>query len=318
MILGANNWAAAELQSPPEGIINNANGAKSGNVKFLIPLADSDTCREHINTLAQHAARQGMADKTRIFDGARLPELPCAATYQNVCSGEGALLLGQQLTFDANMLTVPLIQRPAFNVLFSGYNDAIHDGLLNATLSSLVASNRFDEIIYFNARGATANGGFTSAIRASGSSVQVFDDIAALPLQAVADAIGSRRVALIIDGLDSEKLLHPPTAFRAPKPGEPPSPGDLLKRIAEDGPRKGVFVFAFVERWQRCASTCKDLLSSFELRLGYCMTEDDAGSLVSTSIGKFKGLDKPNRAVLVNRMTGETTWFRPYVAKSSR
>ena len=317
MILGANNWAASELQSPPEGIINNSNGARSGNVKFLIPLADSDTCLEHISTLAQQAARQGMVDKTRIFNGARLPEPPCATTYQNVCSGDGALLLGQQLTFDADMLTVPLIQRPAFNVLFSGYNDAIHDGLLNATLSSLVASSRFDEIIFFNARGVTAKGEFTSEMRAPGGPVQVFDDIAALPLQAIADAIGSRRVALIIDGLDSERLLHPPTPFRPPKPGEPPSPGDLLKRIAEDGPRQGVFVFAFVERWQRCASTCKDLLSCFELRLGYCMSEDDAGSLVSTGIGKFKGLEKPNRAVLVNRMTCETTWFRPYVAKSS-
>ncbi|AHY42825.1 FtsK/SpoIIIE domain-containing protein [Stutzerimonas decontaminans] len=317
MILGANNWAASELQSPPEGIINNANGARSGNIKFLIPLADSDACRKHISKLAEHAALLRMEDKTRIFNGASLPEPPSASTYQNVCAREGALLLGQQLTFDADMLTVPLIQRPAFNILFSGYNDAIHDGLLNATLSSLAASNRFDEIIYFNARGVTANGGFTSATRASGSPVQVFDDLAALPLQAVADAIGSRRVALIIDGLDSEKLLHPPTAFRAPKPGEPPSPGDLLKRIAEDGPRQGVFVLAFVERWQRCASACKDLLSCFELRLAYCMTEDDAGSLVSTGIGKFKGLEKPNRAVLVNRMTGETTWFRPYVARSS-
>lgn len=317
MILGPNNWAAAELQSPPEGIINNANGARSGNVKFLIPLADTDTCREHIITLAKHAARQGMADKTRIFNGALLPEPPGAATYQNVCSGDGALLLGQQLTFDADMLTVPLIQRPAFNILFSGYNDTIHDGLLNATLSSLVASSRFDEIIFFNARGVTAKGQFTSGKRAPDGPVQVFDDIAALPLQAIVDAIGSRRVALVIDGLDSERLLHPPTAFKVPKPGEPPSPGDLLKRIAEDGPRQGVFVFAFVERWQRCASTCKDLLSCFELRLGYCMSEDDAGSLVSTGIGKFKGLEKPNRAVLVNRMTSETTWFRPYVAKSS-
>ncbi len=317
MILGSNNWAAAELQSPPEGIINNANGARSGNVKFLIPLADSDTCREHISTLVQNAAHQGMTDKTRIFDGAHLPEPPCATTYQNVCSGDGALLLGQQLTFDADMLTVPLIQRPAFNVLFSGYNDAIHDGLLNATLSSLVASSRFDEIIFFNARGVTAKGEYTSGTREPSGPVQVFDDIATLPLQSIADAIGSRRIALIIDGLDSERLLHPPTAYRPSKPGEAPSPGDLLKRIAEDGPRQGVFVFAFVERWQRCASTCKDLLSCFELRLGYCMSEDDAGSMVSSGIGKFKGLEKPNRAVLVNRMTSETIWFRPYVAKSS-
>ena len=39
MILGGGNWAAAELRSPPEGIINNANGAKSGNVR----LVDSST-----------------------------------------------------------------------------------------------------------------------------------------------------------------------------------------------------------------------------------------------------------------------------------
>lgn len=124
-------------------------------------------------------------------------------------------------------------------------------------------------------------------------------------------------MALIIDGLDSEKTLHPAPAFRAPKPGEPPSPAELLKRLAEEGPRKGTFVFVFVDRWQRCASACKDLLSFFELRAAYCMNEDDAGSLVSGGIGKFKGIEKPNRAVFVNRMTNEIAWFRPYIEKSS-
>ena len=88
---------------------------------------------------------------------------------------------------------------------------------------------------------------------------------------------------------------------------------DLLKRIVEDGPRKGTFVFMFVDRWQRCAIACKDLFVFFELRVAYCMNEDDAGSLVSGGIGKFKGIEKPNRAVFVNKMTNDIAWFRPYV-----
>jgi S-DNA-T family DNA segregation ATPase FtsK/SpoIIIE len=48
MILSVGNSAASELRSPPEGILNNANGAKSGNVKFLSPLAESTFTREHI------------------------------------------------------------------------------------------------------------------------------------------------------------------------------------------------------------------------------------------------------------------------------
>lgn len=48
------------------------------------------------------------------------------------------------------------------------------------------------------------------------------------------------------------------------------------------------------------------------IRFAYCMNEDDAGSLVSGGIGKFKGIEKPNCAVFVNRMTNESIWFRPY------
>ena len=57
MILGGGNSAAAELRSPPEGIINNANGAKSGNIKFLIPKAENAFCREHIAKLSKRATK---------------------------------------------------------------------------------------------------------------------------------------------------------------------------------------------------------------------------------------------------------------------
>ena len=313
MILGGNNWAAAELRSPPEGIINNANGAKSGNVKFLIPLAESTFCRQHIAKLSQRAAMRAAGAKTRIFNGANLPEAPSFSEYQAVCGQTDALLLGERLTFDADALTVPLTRRSAFNILFSGYNDPIHDGLLSSALFSMAFAGGFDEIVYFNGRGVVPGGGFAAAARALGARFEAFDVIAALPLQKICDGIGSRRIALIIDGLDSEKALHPSPTFRVPKPNEPPSPADLLKRIVEEGPRKGTFVFGFVDRWQRCASACKELFSFFELRVAFCMNEDDAGALVSGGIGKFKGIEKPNRAVFVNRMTNDMAWFRPYI-----
>ena len=319
MILGGGNWAAAELRSPPEGIINNANGTKSGNVKFMIPFAgESEHRRELLTKLIERTSLSGAATKTKIFSGASLPEIPPLSEYQAACEQEETLVLGERLTFEAAPLTLPLTRRSAFNVLFSGYNDQIHDGLLSAMLYSLSFADGFDEVIYFNARGVAPGGAFSAAAQVLGARFKMFDDISALPLQAISDNLGVRRIALIVDGLDSEKILHPAPAFKSPKPGDPLTPADLLKRLAEDGPRKGTFVFAFVDRWQRCASACKDLFSFFEVRVAYCMNEDDAGSLVSGGIGKFKGIDKPNRAVFVNKMTNEITWFRPYIQESLR
>lgn len=313
IILSGSNWAASELKSPPEAIINNANGAKSGNVKFLIPLAESAYCRNHLAQLSERAMKSLSKNKTRIFNGANLPSRPTRNEFQVLCGEGDQLLLGERLTFITDALSIPLIKRQGFNVLFSGYNDLIHDGLLSATLTSLSCGVEFDEIVYFNGRGIAPSGDFANISSELGERFKVYNDISALPMQHIADNIGKRRVALIIDGLDAEKALHP-IQFKTLKPGEPLTPADLLKRIADDGSRKGTFVFAFIDNWRRFAVPCKDLLNFFELRVAFCMNEDDAFALVSGSIGKFKGIEKTNRAVFVNRMTNEIQWFRPYIA----
>jgi DNA segregation ATPase FtsK/SpoIIIE, S-DNA-T family len=314
LILSGNNWAAAELKSPPEGIINDANGAKSGNVKFMIPLAEDTFCRSHLHRLSERAARRGIERKARVFDGAHLPQRPALAQYRDVCMESDGLLIGEQLTFAADPLSIPLVKRQAFNILFSGYNDLIHDGLLSSCLASMASSGAFDDIVYFNGRGVEPGGGFAAIASALGERFRTLPDPGETSLQTILDAIASRRTALIVDGLDAEKALHPVQTFRVPKPGEPMTPADLFKRIAEEGSRKGTFVLAFIDNWRRCAVPCKDLLSLFEMRVGFCMNEDDAGALVSGGIGKFKGIEKPNRAVFVNRMTNEMQWFRPYVS----
>ena len=318
MILGSNNWAAAELCSPPEGIINNANGARSGNVRFRIPLAERAFCREHIAKLSERAATHRVVGKTRVFNGANLPCRPGLDEYQSACGQANALLLGEELTFTADTLTVPLTTRNAFNLLLCGYNDQIHDGLLVSTLGSLAVNDAFEQVIYFNGRGIPPCSGISDASHLMGSRFKAFDDIETLPLQEILGSIGKRRTALIVDGLDFEKSLHPALAYRTPKPGEPTSPAELLKRIADEGPRKGTFVFAFIDNWRRCAGPCKDLFGLFEIRVAFCMNEDDAGALVSGGIGQLKGIEKPNRAVFVNRMTNEKIWFRPYIQENQQ
>jgi DNA segregation ATPase FtsK/SpoIIIE, S-DNA-T family len=315
LILGSNNCEAAELQSPPEGIINDANGAKSGNIKFLIPLAENGFCRERIAKLSERAAKRGLSIKTRVFDGTNLPFHPSIEKYQSLCGQKDGLLVGETLTFTADTMTVPLTTRNAFNILISGYDDTIHDGLLASTLYSLGANEAFEEVIYFNGRGIETAGILTEAGRSLGTRLKLFNDVDDLPLQEILNGIGKSRTALIVDGLDSERSLHPGPAFKALKPGEPSSPAELLKRIADEGPRKGTFVFAVVDNWRRCAGPCKELFGLFELRVAFCMNEDDAGVLVSGGIGKFKGIERPNRAVFVNRMTNEIQWFRPFAAK---
>lgn len=314
MILSGMNWAAADLRSPPEAIINNSNGAKTGNIKFLIPLAERSLGMAHLQELANRAAKRRVENKARVFDGANLPDRPGYGIFLSRCGQGRELLLGERLTFAADPLFVPLVNRQAFNVLFSGYDDQIHDGLLASSLASVSAAGIFDEIVYFNGRGIEPGRDFREISAVLGKRLSTFKDAGDLPLQQIADAIGSRRTLLVIDGLDAEKGLHPLQTFRAQKPGEPSMPPDILKRIAEEGSRKGTFVFAFLENWRRCAVPCKDLLCLFEMRVAFCMNEDDAGALISGGIGKFKGIERPNRAVFVNRMTNEIHWFRPYAA----
>ena len=75
-ILSSTNWAGATLKSPPEAIINNASGARDGNILFRIPRADDDTCADHLGRILDEAAKSGMAFETKVFDGSHLPSIP--------------------------------------------------------------------------------------------------------------------------------------------------------------------------------------------------------------------------------------------------
>lgn len=96
MILSGNNWAASDLKSPPEGIINNANGAKSANVRFMIPLAERSFCLNHLRQLSKRAAKRGIVSKARVFNGANLPPRPPLEEFRVICGQSEALSSGMQ------------------------------------------------------------------------------------------------------------------------------------------------------------------------------------------------------------------------------
>lgn len=314
MILGNSNWEASKLSSPPEGIINNSNGAKSANQRFLIPFADRRLCKDHIAEITQVANQRGYCGSTKVFNGSRLPEMPTLDGFYLRDNEAVQLHLGEQLSFEAKPLFLTLANRPSSNLLISGYNDVIHDGLLASILQSLDSQNGIDEVIYFNGRSIIPVGALKYLDRSHNTSVIKRESVASLNLTGILDELQKSKRILIIDGLDSTKEFHSGSAsFRPVKKDEQLSPQENIKKILEDGPLHGTFVIAFVDNWKRCNSSCKDILGFFEMRVGFCMNEDDAGSFISGAIGKFKGLEADNRAVFSDRLKNQVSWFRPYI-----
>lgn len=314
MILGNSNWEASKLSSPPEGIINNSNGAKSANQRFLVPFADRELCKNHIAKINQVAGQRGYCSSTKVFSGSRLPEMPAADWFNSRNHETIELYLGERLSFEAEPLSLALVNRASSNLLISGYNDAIHDGLLASILQSLDSQNSIDEIIYFNGRSIVPVGASKYFDGSGKSPVSKHESVSGLKLTEIPGELKQSKRIVIIDGLDSTKEFHSgPASFRPVKKDEPASPQESLKKILEDGPLQGTFVIAFADNWKRCNSSCKDLLGFFEMRVGFCMNEDDAGVFVSGAIGKFKGLETDNRAVFADRLKNQVHWFRPYI-----
>jgi len=316
MILGSNNWEAAELNSPPEGIINNSNGAKSANHKFLIPLADDKICSSHTKEIRKLADNRGYSAMPKVFNGASLPDIPSQDWFKsNNCSDGIALKIGKVLNFDEQSFEINFENKSSANLFISGYDDKIHNGILFSILNSLQFSSEIDEIIYFNNQiNANSNiSEFLSNIK--NKKVSLHNNIEDLDLLSIFDELSEAKRVIIIDGLETTKNLHPSFSFQAKNDD---SPSELFKKILEEGSQKGTFVISFVENWNVCNRTCKNILPFFNLRIGFCMNEDDAGSFLTGSIKKLKGLEKDNRAIFNNIMKNYPIWFRPYIVSEGQ
>lgn len=278
-----------------------------------VDFANRKLCNDHIIKINQMAEQDGYYKSTKIFNGSRLPEIPTTDWFNSKNNKEVQLHLGEHLSFEAEPLSITLNNRQLSNLLISGYNEAIHNGLLASILQSLKDQNGIDEIIYFNRR-PIVSVDILKYLNNSEKKVFSNHEVSELNLTKIFKELHKSKRIVIIDELDSTKEFHSSIVnFRPVKQDEPPSPQESLKKILEDGPLQGTFVIAFVDNWKRCNSLCKDLLGFFEMRIGFCMNEDDAGSFVSGTIGKFKGIETDNRAIFADRLKNKVNWFRPYI-----
>lgn len=315
LILGSTNWEAATLKSPPEAILNNSNGAKSANQRFLIPFADKTICSNHIAEIRNKAQDQSINKDTVVFDGSRLPAIPEMSVYYSMGNDTIQLMIGEQLKFRNDPMSIVFLNKPSSNLLISGYSDVIHDGLFDSLMRSLRYSKAVDEVIYLNGRGIDPDCIAHNIYQSPIVPMRLCQSVTDLTLHELVGEKFTKRRVIIIDGLEYVKELHPPQlGFRPNKSETGHSIQDDFKQLIEEGPSKGTFVIAFLDNWRRCLNSCKDLFLHFEMRVGYCMNEDDAGSFLSGTIGKLRGLEADNRAVFINRLKNQIVWFRPYAS----
>lgn len=318
MILGNSNWEASTLNSPPEGLLNDGNGAKSANQRFFIPFADREICSAHQKEMCDQAGEDGYDNHTQVFNGAHLPSMPSSDAFLGWKPGSKTsnLLVGEELSFEAGLFAVPLVKRSAGNLLIAGHNRDIHDGLLLSILHSLENGNTVDEITYFNGHNDHLMIDRLCSVDQNRAIISIKDSTWTGDVSDVLNKMSEASSVVIIDGLESSKMFHGGfPGFRVAKNDELVTPAESFKKLLEDGPQKGTFVIAFVDNWRRFNTTCKELLTFFELRMGFCLNEDDAGSLTLGNIGKFKGLEQGNKAVYVDRLKNHQVWFRPFIKR---
>jgi energy-coupling factor transporter ATP-binding protein EcfA2 len=313
MILGSSNWEAAKLVSPPEGIINNSNGARSANQVFEIPFADRMQCNSHMLQMESVFKKEGYTAFLKVFNGSKLPDI--SRLYSNrIESGNDVILqLGELLTYDLRPFVIHLEKRMCSNLLIAGYCEQIQIGLTASIIHNLLASNGIDEIIYYDAVQRGLEFPFKNSGIHSGIEIRICHSLDEVGLTQIEHELNGKRRIIMINGLDYIKELQTgPSSYRPSRKEEIPPPSETFRKLLEEAPEMGTFVISFTENWKRLSTVGRDYMNLFDLRIGYQMNEEDAASFFSGGIGRLKGLESDKRAVFTDRLKNQVCWFRPY------
>lgn len=318
-ILCSNNWAASELHSPPEAIINNSRGAKSANVRLNIPLADDDFCSRNLKILDTLCCIRGLSNKPKIFKGDTLPTIP-TVDYFGSHLAASELLIGRTLSLNSEELRINIAETPKTNVLIAGAHRRLRDGLFASILRSTICGRTFDEVLIVNGSGEALCCEDDESIKNCDRVINVFEPSAAC-WEELVKGLGLKKRAIVI--LSFERIKDLQNQGFVPRIGQSntkPTNAQLFRTLVEEGPRQGTCVFAFVDVWKRCnVQGNKESLQFFDRRIGHGMNEEDAGAFVFASgyaTAKIKGLDSENKALYCDLSLDKRVWFQPYVLKS--
>jgi energy-coupling factor transporter ATP-binding protein EcfA2 len=303
-ILSDSNLEAVKLIPKKEAIINNQNGQPSENCKFVVPYAVPAVCTQHLHEVCTQLQGMGYPVDTKVFDGANLPKLEPSSFN----APAGKILLGEELNFEAQPFVFQWERRQGNNLCVAGINDNLRKGILYSVLLSIKRNSLFDRVVYFNSNPNVATPKFSSF-----PFVETKTPTWNCDITDVVNKINSKRTLLIIDSIDDADAFLPQMQYGAPTivPG---TPAELLKKFMDNGPRQGSYVLAFIENWRRFSRNCSVYVDNFELRLGFCLNEDDAGNLATGGYGeRMNGVQDPTKAFFANRQRSTITMFRPFV-----
>ena len=308
-VLAAANWEAARLKSPPEALINNSSGSKSANIVFRVPKADDALRKEQLFRMRQLAQEGDFNTETKIYDGSRLPQIPSLDEWLDkgkTSVGNPALLLGRRLDYEANIESWVLAKRPGANLLVAGPDATIRMGLIKAIARSFRWANPEGRLLLLHSRPGDEDAALVWG------EVDVTPDVLSPEwdgeIPPPPNGASSGPTLLLIDCLDFATRLHSGVGI-----GTKASPVTAaFKRTLEEGPPHECWTVAFADNWPRVSTLCKELLSSFQFRVGFGLNEDHAGGLASGGYEKVRGLDHPHRAIFVDQHQNRRSWFRPF------
>lgn len=303
-LLQSDNLEAAGLDSPPQGIYNDNLGARSANIRFVIPEAVAETRRLHLSALCAAAAERGeRTPDCRVFDGRELPPRPDASD-STVRSAGLRPAVGRTADFEELPVRADLAGK---NLLVVGRHAGI-DGAKQSVAEGLgAAPGRKAFLVY-----SENPGDWASLEGPENEIVRVDDEWDCGNLDEFAAGAAPRKF-IVLDGFENLRALRS-NGYVSSRNG--PSAAERLRALVERPAKSGVQLVLCFRDYGRALAVAKDLVSLCDVRIGDASVSDPAKFVSFETAGSREMvLPKGPKAVLADRDADGPVLFRPFAPR---
>ena len=293
--LTSNNEAAAEIEIP-YAILNTAQGAVSGNIKYAVPEAKSQTIVDKIQMINQECLRQRIMTETKIFEGQSFPKFPDFSIFE--CDGM-ELVLGENLDYESDILRVSLKNSIENNIIFCGRDDQMKKDFIKSVVISAAGSQDNNRLIY-------VGDSYINQCECDGRTVPV-SNYSCLKdfIAGEKDNYISNHSIIILDNSDFSKELGFPIQTY-PKPSEETI---QFKEFWDEANKYGIHFVAFYEGINRLKSSGIPI-NDFRYRIGFSLNSDEKNQFLNNTSYASKEIQR-KRAFLADNLV-ISSWFRPF------
>lgn len=290
----SSNEEASELKVP-FAILNTSQGNISGNIKFMIPLAEENKISEWIKKIKEKCNDINIETETRVFEGQFLPKRP--TEYIKREKGNFQIIFGELMDYNTEDFAVNLRPRVTDNLLICGHDDLIKKSLLNSVIISSLNSEYCEEIIYVGDDNEMIDATLVSKVICLWSMKDFYEKYKK-------SSFDKKRV-LIIDNCNLVKQIGYSTMMY----GKVELAAAFFKDYLDNANEKGSYIIAFYEGSNRIKN-CGIPKDEFNYRIGYSVNIDEKNFLLGAG-SQSNSAVKKNRAFLVDNLELKA-WFRPY------